>query len=100
MIERCERFGLALKAGEALGVHSQRLRQDLEGDLALQGSVPRPIDLTHAASTQGAGELIGAEARAWLEGHAVGTSKLEVRPAPMDRERSHGHIAITVVLTP
>ena len=59
-----EDLRLALEAGEAVGVRGERLRQDLDRDLALELRVGRPVDDAHAALAERGGDLVGAEARA------------------------------------
>ena len=49
MIQRRERLRLALEPRQAFGVRGERVRQDLDRDLAAQRRVRRPIDLPHAA---------------------------------------------------
>src|SRR5262245_34683867 len=62
MVQRSEDFGFALESSEAFRVCRERLRQDLESDIALQSRVSRPVDLPHAARTDGSGDFVGAEA--------------------------------------
>ena len=71
MIQRGEDFGFALKARQPIGVSRQRRRQDLDGDLALQLRVGRPIHLPHAAFADFGGDLIRAETGAGSQGHAI-----------------------------
>ena len=71
MIERREDFRFALEAGEPLGIRRDRGRQDLDGDLALQLRVGRPIHLAHPACADLGGDFVGAEARAGSEGQSL-----------------------------
>ena len=68
MIQRGERFGLALESGQALGVGREGLRQDLDRDLTTERRVRRPMHLPHAALADGRGDFVDAEAGAGGEG--------------------------------
>ena len=72
VIERGERFGFALETREALGVRRERVRQDLDRDLAAERGVGGPPDLPHAAFADGRGDFIDAEATAGGQGQSVG----------------------------
>jgi hypothetical protein len=61
MIERGEQLRLALEAREPLGVPREEIREDLEGDIALQLRVAGAIDLAHPARPDGASDLEGPE---------------------------------------
>ena len=71
MIERREDFRFALESGEPIGIRGDRGRQHLDGDLALQVGVGRPIHLTHPADADLGGDFIGAEARAGSESQSL-----------------------------
>ena len=47
MIEGGERLCLALEPGQPFGVRGERVRQDLDRDLATERRVCRPVDLSH-----------------------------------------------------
>ena len=49
MIERGERLRLALEPDQPFGVRGERVRQDLDRDLATERRVCRPVDLSHPA---------------------------------------------------
>ena len=68
MIQRREDFGFALEAREPIGIRGERGRQDLDGDLALQLRVGRPIHLAHAAFADLRGDFVDAETGAGREG--------------------------------
>jgi hypothetical protein len=68
MIERGEDFGLALKAGEPVGISRDRRRQHLDRDLALQIRVGGAIDLAHPACPERVEDFVGSETRAWHHG--------------------------------
>ena len=61
-----ERLGLALEAGQAVGVGGDRLGQDLDGHVAVQALVAGAVDLAHAACAQRGEDLIRAETIAGL----------------------------------
>jgi hypothetical protein len=49
VVERRKHLGFALKAGHTIGVCRKGLRQDFDGHVALQSTIPRAIHLAHAA---------------------------------------------------
>jgi hypothetical protein len=51
MIQCRDRLRLLLKTPEPLGIAGESHRQDLDRDLAVEPRIPRPIHLTHAASS-------------------------------------------------
>ena len=69
MIERGEDFGLALQAGDAIGILCECGGQDLDRDVALQARVAGAIDLAHAAGAEHRFDFVRAEARSALEWH-------------------------------
>ena len=64
VIEQREDLRFALEAGEALGVEHKGLWQNLQGDVAIQHRVARPIHVSHPAGTDGVLNLVIAEAGA------------------------------------
>ena len=68
MIQRREGFRFVLEAREAFGVRRERVRQNLDGDLAAEGRVRRSVHFAHPPDTNLGGDFIRAEARAWSEG--------------------------------
>jgi hypothetical protein len=72
MIQRRERLRLTFEPHQAFGVRCERVRQDLDRDLAAQRRIRRPIHLAHAAFADGRGDLVDAEARAGSEGKVAG----------------------------
>ena len=69
MVERGEKFGLALKASDAIGVCREGVRKDLERDIARETDVGGPIDLAHAPLAEQGHDFISAEAAARGERH-------------------------------
>ena len=82
MIQRRERLRFALETRQAIGIVGERVRQNLDRDLASQLRVARAIHLAHAAGTEYRDDLIRAEARAEGQGHggAVEYTGWESRP--------------------
>ena len=72
MIQRRERLRLALEPRQAVGVRRERVRQDLDRDLAAERRVRRPIHLPHAAFADRRGDFVDAEPGAWSEGQRCG----------------------------
>jgi len=62
MVQRGEHFGLAPEPGQPVGVGRHQVRQHLEGHLALQARVGRPVDLALAALADLRGDFVDAEA--------------------------------------
>ena len=62
VVECAGRLGLLLEALETLGTLGVDRRQDLDGDLALQSRVPRPVYLSHPAGAERRQDLVGPEA--------------------------------------
>ena len=65
MVQGCDRVGFTL---EALG---ELLVRNLDGDEAIQPRVERLVDLSHAASAQGRGDLVGTQPRSGSQNHEV-----------------------------
>ena len=71
MIQRREDLRFALEAREAIGIVRERVRQDLDRDVAIQLRVARAIDLAHAACADRGDDFVDAEARAGGEGQVA-----------------------------
>jgi hypothetical protein len=61
MIQRCEHLSFALEASQAVGMLCQRRGQNFYGNVAVELSVARTVDLAHAACAQGREDFVGAE---------------------------------------
>ena len=68
MVEGGEEMGLALEAGEALGVAGDLGRKRLDGDLAAELRVGGAVDLPHPPRSQ---DLVGAQACSYGQRHAA-----------------------------
>ena len=68
MIERGERLRLACEPGESVGIARERIRQDLQRDIAIELRVAGAIHLAHAAFANLRGDFVDAEANAGGEG--------------------------------
>ena len=64
MIEGGQHLGLALEAREPFGIRGERLREDLDRDVASELRVLRPVNLSHASRAERREDLVGSEARA------------------------------------
>ena len=71
MIQRRQSLRFALEAREAVGVVRERLRQDLDRDVAIQLRVASPIDLSHPAFADRRSDVVDAEARAGSKGQRL-----------------------------
>jgi hypothetical protein len=69
VVERSQYFGFALKPGQSFGVRGKRVRQDLDGDLALQVRVGGLVHLTHATDANSGGDFIRTETGARGQRH-------------------------------
>ena len=61
MVERGERAGLALEAGDAFAVAREFLGQHLDRHLAPELGVAGAVDLTHASRAEGREDLVRPE---------------------------------------
>ena len=62
MREGCDRLRFALETCERHRIGSQRLRHDLDGDVAIQFRVAGAVNLAHPTSTDGAQNLVATDA--------------------------------------
>jgi hypothetical protein len=69
MVHGGEELGFALEPGNATAIADERVRQDFDGDVPLQTGVASPVDLTHAAGTDGGEDLERPEAGSVCERH-------------------------------
>ena len=58
VVERGEDFSFALKASEPIGIAGEMLRQNLQGNVALQPGVAGAIHLAHATDAQSSEDFI------------------------------------------
>ena len=70
MIERGDRFGLALEPFECLGRDGAR-RKDFDRDLPIETRVAGAIDLAHAARAERGEDLVRAKPGSGVERHGV-----------------------------
>ena len=68
-----EDFCLTLEPGESFCISRDRVREHLDGDLALQVGVGRPKHLAHAAFADLRRDVVDAEAGAGSEGQLLGS---------------------------
>jgi hypothetical protein len=61
VVRRREHFRLALKPRQAIRLTGEGVRQDLDGDVALQPRIARARYLAHAAGAQRADHFVGTE---------------------------------------
>jgi hypothetical protein len=57
------------EASQAIGIRSERFRQDFQRDVTIQPAVTGAIDLTHPAGTDRGQNLVRADAGTWFEWH-------------------------------
>ena len=68
VIEGRERLRFAREPGQAIGIAGERVRKDLQRDVAIQLRIVRAIHLAHSACAEGGENLIRAESDARAEG--------------------------------
>ena len=69
MIEGGEDSRLAGESRDAIRVSGKAVRQDLERDVTTELRVTSPIHRSHSTFADGRGDLVDADAGAWIEGH-------------------------------
>ena len=69
VIERRHRLRLALEPSERVGLGRQPLRQDLDGNVAIEAQVMGLVDDAHAALTELRDDHIRTEGGTWSQGH-------------------------------
>jgi hypothetical protein len=62
MRERRDRFGLALEAGQRVGIGGDGSREDLDRHVSVQLLIPRALDLPHSTRAQRCEDLVCTEA--------------------------------------
>lgn len=72
MRERGDGLCLPLESLQCLGIGVEVARQNLEGHIAVELRVARPIHLAHAPCAEWAQDLVRAEVRARRETHETG----------------------------
>ena len=69
--ERRDGLGLALEAGQRVGVRRQVRREDLDGHLAIELRVARAVDLAHPPGAERREDLVGPEPCSGGETHRM-----------------------------
>jgi hypothetical protein len=64
MVQSGQDLSLAPEPRQPLGIRCERLRQHLDGHVAIELAVPRAVHLSHPASPERGEDLVGAQARA------------------------------------
>ena len=72
MIQRGEGLRLALEPRKAVAVARESVRQHLNRDVASEPGIPRAVDFTHAALSNGAEDFVGAETSSGEDWHGRG----------------------------
>jgi hypothetical protein len=67
MVHRREGLGFARESRKPIGIVRERIREDFEGDLAIQLRVVRPLHFAHPASAEQSNDAIGAQTRTGVE---------------------------------
>jgi hypothetical protein len=73
MVQGGENLGLALEAGQSVQIRHERVRQDLERDVAPELRVACPVDHAHTAAAERRADFEGPEASSrWQRHEAAG----------------------------
>jgi len=91
MVQRGDRLRLALKPLAELVVPGQRRRDHLDGDVAVQARVTRPVDLSHAAGAERRDDLVRPDPRSGKPAHEVGRIQGSGAVGQSESRRS-GHV--------
>ena len=87
VIQRGEDFCFALKPRHSFRVSNEGLRQDLDGHVAIEPCVARPIHFPHPASAEGGENLVRPETRAGGQRHESGADSSGGAQARQRRKR-------------
>src|SRR5262245_1056581 len=72
MVQRGDCASFLVEPVHAIRVIRKRLGQDLDGNLAVQPGVARPVHFAHTTCTKRGGDLVGTESSTSLQGHIEG----------------------------
>src|SRR5687767_11419860 len=70
MRQRGDGLGFTIEARAPLGIARDRLRQNLDGDVAIEPRIAGAIDLAHATRAKRAENFVATEPAAGGQGHA------------------------------
>ena len=70
MIQRGHGARLLLEPPQPFGIARERFGEHLDGYVALQARVPRPVHFAHAPGAQRRQDLVGTQNCAGVEGHS------------------------------
>ena len=85
VIERRNRLRLTLEPGDPLGVGEERLRQNLQRDIASEPRVAGAVDVAHLARATEADDLVRAETSASSQSHGKRLQLLEMPSLKADK---------------
>src|SRR5262249_22550045 len=94
MLERRNRARFTIEALAELRVRRERRWKDLEGDNAIEASIPRAIHLTHSASPARGENLVRAEPESGVQCHPWESVGAILPPKPERRALFRGLAAI------
>ena len=69
MIQRADRPHFLLEAPQSIRIRRDLARQDFDRDVAADARIAGPVDLAHAARTEGVDDFVGAEFGACVQRH-------------------------------
>ncbi len=82
VVEGGQELGLALEAGEALGILRQLCREDLDRDLAAELRVSGAVHLAHPSGAEGGDDLVGAELHPGGQSHCDAPRNVAIQMSP------------------
>src|SRR5579864_4416034 len=65
MVQGGQRLGFAREALEAIRIRGEEIRQDLDGDIAVERRVLRAVDLAHPAGAELGNDFVRTDVRTW-----------------------------------
>ena len=71
VVQRCQHLGLALESRDPFVIRSERGRQHLDRNIAIQLAVTRPVHIAHSTRADGRNDLVGSESRSGRQGHGM-----------------------------
>jgi hypothetical protein len=97
MIQRCQDLRLSLEAGQTLRIGRDCVRQNLDGHLAHQPRVSRPVHFPHPSGPKGRDDVVWTEPSSGRKRHdcfgagvQFGAKSSGLRePADMDSQKNH-----------
>jgi hypothetical protein len=75
MVERGERLRFTLESGGSFGVGDEQVGQNLDGHVAIEFRIARPVHFSHAAAANEREDFIGAKSGARRQPHFISSAR-------------------------